>query len=130
MLVRHHYAQTLDSAADIIDSAVSAGANRIDSVFFSLSPQRQIDVKDSLLEEAVLNAKSKAEKALNPLNHKIIGVKAVSLSEFGMPYPPPVYSSMQFAMAEDASFKSSTPVFASDQDVTTTANVIFLIGSN
>ncbi len=29
----------LDSAADIIDSAVSAGANRIDSVFFSLSPQ-------------------------------------------------------------------------------------------
>ena len=122
--------EKLDSAADIIDNAVVAGANRIDSVYFTLSPQRQIDVKDSLLEDAVLNAKSKAEKALNPLNHKIIGVKAVSLSEFGMPYPPPIYAQAGFAMAEDASFKSSTPVFSSDQDVTTTANVIFLIGSN
>ena len=79
--------KSLDKAADIIDSAVEAGANRIDSVYFSLSPQKQIQFKDLLLEEAVKNAKSKAEKALAPLNHKIIGVKAVSLSEFGMPPP-------------------------------------------
>jgi hypothetical protein len=50
------------------------------------------------------------------------------LSEFAIPYPSPVYARDGFAMAE-ASF-APTPVFSSDQDVSTTANVIFLIGSN
>ena len=38
-----------------------------------------------------------------------------------------------FGMAFDESFamkSSSTPVFSSEQDVSTTANVIFTIGSN
>lgn len=117
----------MDKAADIIDGAVSSGANRVDNVAFTLSPQKQLDVKDDLLGKAVINAKKKAENALAPLNHKIIGVKAISLSEFGMPPPMPVYAS---AMDEGASFKSSTPVFSSDQDISTTASVIFLIGSN
>ena len=71
----------LDKAADIIDGAVSSGANRVDNVSFTLSPQKQLDVKDDLLGKAILNAKKKAENALAPLNHKIIGVKAVTLSE-------------------------------------------------
>lgn len=116
----------LDKAADIIDGSVSAGANRVDNVMFTLSPQKSIDVKDELLGKAILNAKKKAENALAPLNHKIIGVKAISLSEFGMPSPMPVYAAME---ASDASFKSATPVFSSNQDVSTTASVIFLIGS-
>jgi len=117
----------LDLAADIIDTAVSVGANRVDSVYFTLSPEKNLQIKDDLIEKAVLNAKTKAENALAPLNHKIIGVKAISLSEFGM--PSPMYDG-SFAMAESAVFKSSTPVFSSDQEVSTTANVIFLIGSN
>lgn len=116
----------LQLAADIIDSSVLAGANRIDSVYFTLSPQKQLDIKDALIEKAVLNAKSKAEKALAPLDHSIIGVKAVSLSEFNT--PPPIPLDYSLAKAEGAA--QSTPVFSSDQDVTTTANVIFLIGSN
>lgn len=118
----------LDKAADIIDGAVSSGANRVDNVAFTLSPQKQLEVKDSLLGKAIINAKEKAEKALTPLDHKIIGVKAVTLSEFGIPPPTPIFSTGAFA--EDAALKSSTPVFSSDQDVTTTASVIFLIGSN
>ena len=53
----------------------------------------------------------------------------MTLSEFGMPPPMPMFYG-DMAMAESASFRSSTPVFSSDQDVTTTASVIFLIGSN
>lgn len=118
----------LNSAADIIDGAVQSGANRVDSVYFTLSPENEIKVKDELIAQAILNAKTKAENALAPLNHQIIGVKAVSLSEFGMPPPTPLYADM--AMAEGASFKASTPVFSSEQDVRTSASVIFLIGSN
>ncbi len=119
----------LDKAADIIDGAVSSGANRVENVSFTLSPQKQLDVKDDLLGKAILNAKKKAENALSPLDHKIIGVKALTLSEFGMPPPIPVFRTTG-VFAEDAAFKSSTPVFSSDQDITTSASVIFLIGSN
>ena len=120
--------KNLDLAAAIIDNAVSSGANRVDSVFFTLSPQKHQEIKDNLLAKAVLNAKSKAEKALSPLDHKIIGVKAVSLSEFGFPTPMPMYRA-DFAVAE-AAIAAPTPVFTSDQDVSTTANVVFIIGSN
>jgi len=116
----------LDKAADIIDSAVSAGVNRIDNVYFTLSPTTQLAIKDNLIEQAILNAKSKAEKALTPLNHEIIGVKAISLSDFVSPYPQPMYDFAESAIMAKA---VSTPVFSSDQDVTTTANVIFLIGT-
>ena len=122
----------LDSAADIIDGAVSAGANRVDSVYFTLAPETQLQIKDDLLEQAVINAKTKAENALSPLDHKIIGVKAISLSEFGMPSPMPIYA--DFAMAESADMgfakSASAPIFSSEQDVRTTATVVFLIGSN
>ncbi|MGI0057359.1 MAG: SIMPL domain-containing protein [Nitrosarchaeum sp.] len=117
----------LDSVASIIDSAVSAGVNRVDSVFFSLSPDVYSKLKDDLLAQAVLNAKSKAETALTPLNYKIIGVKEMSLSEFAMPYPHPMYDG-GYGMMEKSS--APTPIFSSDQDVTTSANVVFLIGSN
>ena len=120
--------ENLGLGADIIDSAVSSGVNRVDSVSFTLTPEKQLEIKDDLLGKAVLDAKSKAEKALSPLNHQIIGVKSVSLSEFGM--QPPIMYDGAYAMAESASFKSETPIFSSDQDVTTSASIVFLIGSN
>lgn len=115
----------LNMAGSIIDAAVDAGANRVDSIYYSLSPEKQMAVQDELIEEAVLNAKSKAEKAISPLGQKIIGVKAVSMSDFGYPPPIPYYGGV---MMEKAAFDASVPIFSSDQDVTTTVSVMFLIG--
>jgi len=117
---------TLNSAAEIIDGAVAAGANRVDSVYFTLSPELQMQIQDDLIGEAIQNAQKKAENALLPLNYKIIGVKMVSLSDFGMPPPGPVYNMAydNFAKAE-----APTPIFSSEKDVSTTANVVFIIGS-
>lgn len=122
--------KNLDLTAPIIDNAVASGANRVDSVFFTLSQESSLKIKDDLIGKAIQNAKSKAEKALMPLDHKIIGVKAVSLSEFSIPYPMPVYRAGFDAYAEQAMPSVPTPVFSSDQDVTTSANVVFIIGSN
>lgn len=118
----------LDLAADIIDLAVSSGANRVDNVSFTLSPSTYTQLKDDLIEKAILNAEDKANRALSPLDYSIIGVKSVSLSESGVSPMPPMFNAgfdegMGFKMA------SSTPVFTSDQDVTTTANVVFIIGN-
>jgi uncharacterized protein len=121
--------KNLDLAAPIIDGAVASGANRVDSVYFTLSEETHLKIKDDLIGKAVANAKSKAEKALGPLDHKIIGVKAVSLSEFAIPYPIPMYKAT-FDYAEAASMPVPTPVFTSNQDVTTSASVVFIIGSN
>ena len=115
----------LNLASDIIDGAVTAGANKVDNVSFTLSPETQMKLKDDLIEQAVDNAKTKAEKALSPLNYVIIGVKAVSLSDFAIPTPIPMYN-----MAFDGMAKSApTPIFSSEQDINTSANVVFLIGS-
>jgi hypothetical protein len=122
--------KNLDLTAPIIDGAVASGANRVDSVYFTLSDATHLRIKDDLISKAIENAKSKAEKALGPLDHKIIGVKAVSLSEFSIPYPVPYYSTGFDAYSEISSRAVSTPVFTSNQDVTTSANVVFIIGSN
>lgn len=117
----------LNLASAIIDSAVQAGTNRVDSVYFTLSPQRQTQVSDDLLSQAIENAKTKAGKALTPLNYEIIGVKHVSLSEFGV-YPPP--TPMYYgAMMDKAEAVMNTPIFSSDQSVTSTASIVFIIGS-
>jgi uncharacterized protein YggE len=111
----------LSLAGSIVDAAVGAGANRVDNISFSLSPEKQQSMQDDLLGKAVLNAKSRAEKAIDPLGQKIIGVKAVNLSEF-TPSPVPMYFGAM-SMAD-----KSTPVFTANQQVTTTVNVTFLIG--
>jgi uncharacterized protein YggE len=111
----------LSMAGIIVDTAVAAGANRVDNILFSLSPEKEQTERDDLLSSAVLNAQSRAEKAIDPLGQKIIGVKMVSLSEFNTP-PPPVYYGASLA-------EKSTPIFTSNQQVTTSVNVTFLIGN-
>ena len=119
----------LELAASVIDSAVSAGVNKVDGVFFTLSPSLQQQIKDSLLEQAVLNAHSKAQTALSPLSHTIIGVKSINLSEFSLPPPMPFARAYDVAV-EAMSLSDGTQVFSANQDVTATASVVFLIGDN
>lgn len=117
----------LDLAAEIIDAAVGAGANRVDDVRFTLAPETHLEIKDGLIEMAVLDARAKATSALEPLDHVITGVKAVSLSESGISPDVPAYAFEDSVMGLARS--ASAPVFSSDQDVTTTVNVVFLIGA-
>lgn len=116
----------LGLAGSILDTAVGAGANRVDDVSFTLSPSKQQIVQNSLITNAVLDAQSKAQKALAPLNEKIIGVKSVNLSELRMPEPMSVYRSNAMISAAPA---VQTPIFTSNQEVTTSVDVVFLIGA-
>jgi len=111
----------LSMAGNIIDVAVGAGANRVDNVYFSLSPEKEQSIRDDLLGKAVSNAKSQAQKLLDPLGQKVIGVKMVSTTDFNEPQP--IAYGVMSKMADQ-----STPIFTSNQQVTTTVNVVFLIG--
>lgn len=114
----------LGLVGSILDAAVSAGANRVDNVSFTLSPQKEQEVKDMLLENAILDAQSRAQKALSPLGQKITGVQTVTLSEFNVPPPGPLYQGRFMS----ATAIPTTPIFTSSQEITTTVNVTFLIG--
>jgi len=71
-------------------------------------------------------ALQQAEKALKALDYQILGVKHVSLDEFVVPYPAPMYAEV----AMDKASRGPTPVFSSDQEITTRAQVVFIIGGN
>jgi len=115
--------EQLTKASQIIDAAVGAGANRVESIFFTLSNELNKQVRDELIADAVQDAKMRAEKALAPLGKQIIGVKSVSLAEFGIP-PPIVPFESRTTLGDVV---APTPIFKSEQQVSTSVSVIFLI---
>jgi len=115
--------EQLTKASQIIDAAVGASANRVESIFFTLSNELNKQVRDELIADAVQDAKMRAEKALAPLGKQIIGVKSVSLAEFGIP-PPIVPFESRTTLGDVV---APTPIFKSEQQVSTSVSVIFLI---
>ena len=111
----------LDMAADILDGAVSAGANRIDQVRFSVLPESETEARDGLIGAAVQQAKHKAALAVAPLGYDIVGVKSVTMVDSDVA----IHDEHQFAYAED----SSAPlVFAGSKHLSVSVTVTFHIG--
>ena len=115
----------MDMAGDILDSAVQAGVNRVNSIDFTLSEETNIMVRESLIEHAVLNAKHQANLALEPLHHEIVGVESIIVHSDG--FAP---SLEQFAtdFAEKAFAAVSAPILEPSQDLSMAVTVTFLIG--
>lgn len=119
----------LDSATEIIDGGVAAGANRVETVSFDLSAEARRAVSDALIERAVLDARQKAEAAIEPLGQRIVGVKSVSLMDMPpAPWAPAGLVRESAGPALDSA--APTPVFASEATVTVQAQVSFLIAED
>ena len=118
----------LESATEIIDGGVDAGANRVDKVSFELSPEARRAVSDALVESAVLDARKKAEAAIAPLGQAIVGVKSVSLLDApSSPWLPVGFARESADAVASAGYMAPTPVFASETTVTVQAKATFLI---
>ncbi len=118
----------IDSAGNIIDAAVSSGANRVDNVSFQLSDEKSQKISDNLIANAITDATQKAEKALVPLKQKIVGVKSVVIHDNTMPYyGSPMRASFD-GIAMEASMKSS-PIMSGDEEITTDVSVVFYIAA-
>ena len=72
--------------------AVSAGANNVNNIYFSLSNQKSEEMKNSLLKDAIDSARIKADIAANAAGLKVIGVKSIIVGEAGS--SPPVRSTV------------------------------------
>ncbi len=115
----------IDSAGEIIDAAVSSGANRVDNVSFQLSDDKYQKISDDLISDAINDATQKAEKALVPLKQKIVGVKSVVIHDNIVPYyDSPMRAS--FDGFAESSMKSA-PIMSGDEEITTNVSVVFYI---
>ena len=116
----------IDSAGNVIDIAVSSGANRVDNISFQLSDEKSQKISDDLISNAILDATQKAEKALVPLKQQIVGVKSVITHDNAMPfYDSPMRSSFG-GMAMESSMKSA-PIMSGDEEIRTDVSVVFYI---
>ena len=96
----------LNLVGKIIDSALSHGANRVDSLNFGLRDKNLY--QDEALRLAVLDARRKAELVARTLGKNIVGVRNVSINSNHVSAPRNY--KMTAAMAEDAAIGIETPI--------------------
>lgn len=114
---------TVNANSDVgklIDAAINAGANNVSGAYFFVSQEKQQEIRENLIEQAILNAKSRAEKAASALDMKITGVQSVNLNDV---YFPIFYKDVAFA--EGA---ASTQIFPGQQEVSMSVQVVFTMG--
>jgi uncharacterized protein len=114
----------LSNVSDWIDAAVNAGANRVDSLSFTLSEERLDDIRAGLTQEAVDNARDKADALAQALDVEVTGVKAASMFDFSNPPVTP----LSLSFAADATESITTPIIPGEQSVTATVGVVYEIG--
>lgn len=106
-------------AGMVIDAAVEAGANNVSGAYFFVSEERQQEIRDSLIGQAIANAESRADKAAEAVEREIIGVKSISLNDIHFP-------AFQRELAADAA--DSTPILPGEQQITMNVQVVYMMG--
>jgi hypothetical protein len=117
---------TVDANANIgliIDESVKNGINRVDNIYFFVSNELNNKTMNELIENAVKDAKSKAEIALKPLNMHIIGVKSIYVNTYPIYNPQPLFAAQSGINVREA----STPIFPGEQQLSVSVNVTFQI---
>lgn len=114
----------LDKTGAVLDAAVAAGANRIDSVDFSVRETRQY--KDQALQEATADALRKAKIIAGTLGHSIVHV--ISVSEDSNNYTPYRMMKTNMMAARAESDAAPTPVEPGEAKIESHVTVVFEIG--
>lgn len=96
----------VNRVGEIIDIAVSNGANQANGISFTLSDEKARAVRNVALQEAVVQAKADADTVAAATGVQIIGVRDISV---GASYPPIRYDSYS-AAGSGISQKVPTPI--------------------
>ena len=109
---------------EIIDIAVSNGANQVSSVGFTLSPEKEKSLRAQALTEAVANARYDADVTAEATGVTITGVKSVSV---GSVYVPIYYDNRYSGAAEMKTAAVPTPIETGQITVTAQVSISYLI---
>ncbi|MGA2161459.1 MAG: SIMPL domain-containing protein [Methanoregula sp.] len=108
----------------IIDTAVNAGANSVNSIQFMLSDEQAQALRSQALAKAIANARSDADTAAAALNVTITGTQTADISQG---YTPVVYSNYDTLASSSKSAAAPTPIQSGDITVTAQVAVTYTI---
>ncbi len=104
----------LDTVGQVIDTAISSGANQVQSVSFDLKDSEA--VKLQALQKATTQAKAKSEAIAKGANVKITGIKSITEEGSGYsPYRAPFQKEMLMDTAEGS--YAPTPITPGEIEV-------------
>jgi uncharacterized protein YggE len=107
-----------ENVGELIDVAVAAGATNVNGAYFFVSNERQEELRQGLIADAIENARSRADKAAAAVGMEVNGIKSINLNDV---YFPVIFR--DFAAAEGA----STPILPDQQEVSQSVQVTFLM---
>jgi uncharacterized protein YggE len=111
--------RNIEDVATIIDAAISAGANRLYGLSFTVDEDASKSLRDEVLKAAVLDAVDKAEAIADAIDIKRISpVKVVE----GVGYSPPVFRYDVAALEKTA---ATTPISPGETEVVASVTVTF-----
>ena len=105
-------------AGQVIDTAIEAGANTVQGAYFFLSQERQMEVQDGLIRDAIENARQRATIAASAVGMGIDGVKSISLNDVYFPI-----LARDVAVAQEG----GTQILPGQQEVTLTVSVVYVM---
>lgn len=114
----------LDKTAAVMDAAVEAGANRIDSVDFSVSKTQEY--KEEALRQATAAALRKAQIMAGTLGRSVVNV--ISVNEDSADVTPYRVMNVRMMAGAAADAKESTPLSPGDTKLHSRVTVVFEIG--
>lgn len=114
--------KNLDNLSEIIDRSTAAGANDIGSISFSVSNEKQKQLREDLMNEAVADASSKATTLAKSLGTKVTGVQTSSVSE-----DSGSRVDYEYDMATTAKGAESTPIQPGESTVSMSVQVTYYI---
>lgn len=104
-------------AGSIIDTAVESGATHVQGAYFFISEERQQEVRDSLIADAIANARSRADVAASAVGMNVTGVKSIALND--------VYFPVFFRDVAAEAADGGTTLLPGEQQVTMTVQVVY-----
>lgn len=109
----------VEMVGNVIDTAINSGATNVDSVEFGLKDDQMY--RDKALQQAVLDAKRKAEVVAGALGRNIVDVKSINISNAYI--EPRALNSALYMKADAAS--APTPIQAGSINIKATVSATF-----
>jgi uncharacterized protein len=119
----------INNTSKWIDTAISAGANTVDRIDFALSDKKLEETKNTLIKQAMQDARAKADIVASAAGMKIAGIRSINLNDLAIqpPFPPAPIPLAKQSLATAEQARPTTPVISGQEEVSTNISVVFLI---
>ncbi|ELZ41699.1 hypothetical protein C471_05551 [Halorubrum saccharovorum DSM 1137] len=123
----HRYAIALDdveAVGEVIDVAVGAGADEVQRIEFGLSEEREREVREAAIENAMANAEDDATVLASSSGLELAGAYSVSTANAGVT-PYRVSDAAMMAETEGGDAGAATGIETGDVSVQVSVNVVY-----